>query len=269
MLEFVYFMSSLLIVGIVIYRFNKKAISRSGIIILAAVCYSVFCFVAFGKVKGFIPTVSIASLISQQGYDSSRLPLSISQFTRLGLICGIAFNLFTAVWLVLKGKFWSYCLISALLFCIVGLVMGAFIGLNPIYSLFGLCCGFMAAVAWVLGLSYVEFCVIGNIYIPVFIIMLAALYLIFSCVKEQIRHDWLFIIYGTIQIIGGFALLIHYYGGYNDVFNQCVYDLNTLGKYFGVTYESINIYIYVCIIPLILAIDIILLRFKKRLQDKR
>lgn len=261
--ESVYFISSLLIVGAGIFRFNKKAISTSISIIFAAVCYSVFCFVAFGKVKGFIPTENIASLISQQGYDPSRLPLPISQLTRLGFICGIAFNLFTALWLVLKGKFGNYCLISALLFCIVGIVMGAYIRLNPIYSLFGLCCGFMAAVGWVLGLSYVEFCVIGNIYITAFTIMIAASCVIISSAKKQIRLNWLLIIYGAVQIMGAFALLCHYHGGFNHAFYQCVYDLKAMAKYFGTTYEAMNIYIYVCIIPLILATDIILWRMTK------
>lgn len=263
MLEAVYFTSSLLIVLTGIVRYNRNTISSSIYVIIISICYSIFCFIAFGKIQGFIPSDNISSLISQHGYDPSRLPLSISKLTRFGLIGGIIFNIFTVFWLILKGGFWNYCLISAILFCTVGLAIGPFIGLNPIYSLFGLCCGFMAAVAWVFGLTYVEFCVIGNIYIPSIAIILAAANLIRSLVMKHFLLKWLIIIVGACQIIGVFVLLHHYYGGFNYAFYQCVKDLNALAKNYDTTYEAVNIFIYIVIIPLFFAIDIILWRLLK------
>lgn len=254
-----YFITSLLIIIAFIPRLKKGFPSICLIII--AICYSAFCFVAFGKLQGFIPSEPITGLISEQGYDPSRLPVPIAKLIKVGLLCGVAFNLFTAIWILLKGKLWSYCLVSASSFCLVGLILGFFIHLNPLYSLFGVCCGFMASVAWVLGLSYIEFCVIGNIYIPAIAIIVTAIYLLKGCLFRKGLCGKLMSVFGASQIIAVILLLWHYWGGFHYAFYQCVRDLKFLAQHLESTYEAINIYIYVVIIPLILVIDLILYRW--------
>lgn len=263
MVEWLFFISSLLILIACILRFNKSNMTTSLWLVFATVCYAIFSFVAFGKLQGFLPSEPITRLISEQGYDTSILPVSIAKLIKVGLLCGIAFNLFTAFWILLKGKFWSYCLVSASSFCLVGLVLGFFIPMNPLYSLFGMCCGFMASVAWVLGLSYIEFCVIGNIYIPAIAIIVGAIFLLKGCLFGKGLFRKLISVFGVSQIIAGIVLLWHYWGGFHSAFYQCVRDLKFLAQNLESTYEAINIYIYVIVIPLILAIDLTFYRCAK------
>lgn len=253
----IFFLSSLLIVFTSFFRLYKYRDCRY--LTVLSVIYSVFCFMAFGKIAGFIAAQSIESIVTQYGYDASRLPVSVSGLIKCGLIGGCTFNLFTAIWIWLRGGFWKYCLISVVLFCIVGLAAAPVVGISPIYSLFGMCCGFMASVAWVLGLTYVEFCVIGNIYVPALAVILTAIYMVYNCrTAYNIIVKDLVTLSGISQMAAVILLLWHYWGSYDYAFYQCVKDLRGLADRYHTTYEAVNIVIYVLIIPAFLAVDIII-----------
>lgn len=268
----IYFITSLLILSAGTARFNKDFLVKSVGILCATLVYCVFCFIAFGKLQGFLPSQSIEHFISQHGYDATRFPFSVSNLIQVALTGGCAFNLFTALAIWRKVGFWKYCIISVLLFCLVGLAVGPFIGLSPIYSLFDLCCAFMASVAWVLGLTYIEFCVIGNIWIPCAAIISTAIFLVCASCRYLRSHSgmtgvWAIgtIIFAFLQIIGAMLLLCHYAGTMREAFFRCVQDLKLLAALAHTSYEVVNIFLWVLVGSSLLAFNIFVgRRFLKR-----
>ena len=122
------------------------------------------------------------------------------------------------------------------------------------------CCGVMAYFAWLLGLTYQEFCVIGNIYMQGAICLLAALAPLLLCIRtKQAPWKWL--------ISGGNALLHlviislffgHYWMPLVRAFDLCVQDLNRLGALFGSSYVMVNIIIFVILFVVDLALNALL-----------
>ncbi len=122
------------------------------------------------------------------------------------------------------------------------------------------CCGVMAYFAWLLGLTYQEFCVIGNIYMQGAICLLAALAPLLLCIRtKQAPWKWL--------LSGGNALLHlviislffgHYWMPLERAFDLCVQDLNRLGALFGSSYVMVNIIIFVILFVVDLALNALL-----------
>ena len=122
------------------------------------------------------------------------------------------------------------------------------------------CCGVMAYFAWLLGLTYQEFCVIGNIYMQGAICLLAALAPLLLCIRtKQAPWEWL--------LSGGNALLHlviislffgHYWMPLERAFDLCVQDLNRLGALFGSSYVMVNIIIFVILFVVDLALNALL-----------
>lgn len=122
------------------------------------------------------------------------------------------------------------------------------------------CCGVMAYFAWLLGLTYQEFCVIGNIYMQGAICLLAALAPLLLCLRtKQAPWKWL--------LSGGNALLhlvvislffSHYWMPLERAFDLCVQDLNKIGALFGSSYVMVNIIIFVILFVVDLALNALL-----------
>lgn len=122
------------------------------------------------------------------------------------------------------------------------------------------CCGVMAYFAWLLGLTYQEFCVIGNIYLQGAICLLAALAPLLLCIRtKQAPWKWL--------LSGGNALLhlvvislffSHYWMPLERAFDLCVQDLNRIGALFGSSYVMVNIIIFVILFVVDLALNALL-----------
>lgn len=122
------------------------------------------------------------------------------------------------------------------------------------------CCGVMAYFAWLLGLTYQEFCVIGNIYMQGAICLLATLAPLLLCIRtKQAPWKWL--------LSGGNALLHlviiscffgHYWMPLESAFDLCVQDLNHIGALFGSSYVMVNIIIFVILFVVDLALNALL-----------
>lgn len=259
MIPLFFFISSLLIIAAVLYTLNTRKNTSKVLLVAGAFLYSAFCFVAYGKMSGLIPTVSIPEIVRQKGFDPGVLPISIESTIQCGFLMGILMNVVTSVWVFLREGFWGWCLLMTAVFCIGGIISGPLVGVSPVISLFGLCCGAMAVVGWVLGLTYVEFCVIGNIWMPCLGIIAASIYLICGCVRGFGRHPLIAIsgiMFAGIEIVGMLALLWHYQGSMNEAFYTCVRDLRNIAALAGTTYEVVNLVIYVLGSIVLMAIDI-------------
>ena len=272
-----FFSTSLLILSAGIARFNKDTLVKSVGVLCATLIYCAFCFIVFGKLQGFLPSQSISHFITQHGYDTAQLPFPLSNLIQVALIGGCLFNLYTAMAIWWKIGFWKYCILSVLLFCLIGVAIGPVIGLSSIHSLFVLCCGFMASVAWVLGLTYIEFCVIGNIWIPCAAIISTAFFLVYAsycCIRSGVMVILTIItsILGIIQIASAIFVLYHYVGTMYEAFYRCVQDLKYLAALAHTSYEVVNIFIWVFVGVSLLTFNIVVgrcfIRYNKTVSLK-
>lgn len=272
MASLLFLISSFGILLAVCFRLKDIEVPHRIFLLLVSIAYIVFCFVAFGRIQGFISGTTLHQMIAQQGYDPSRLPISIDQMMNWAFIAGIGFNVLTSLWIILRGDAYSWSICMVAVFCSLGIVGGIMMHFNPIYSLFAECCAFMAIVGWVLGLSYIQFCVIGNIWIPAIAIISASICLIVHTLKYGTRIPTLEKIavsgFSIMQIALSALILIHYIGTFNKAFYQCVDDLKFLAERLGTTYVNINILIYVVILFGLLVMDSLIFKsLKKRTRN--
>lgn len=244
----IFAVSSLLIAVASIYRRSKWAVT-------ASIVYAIFCAVVLGKVIGFIPATPIGQLVSQSGFDGRNLPISFERLVALACELGTVFNLITALWIYKGWGFWRWVVSSIVGFCLVCTCAGPFFGIPPLEALFGGCCGFMLLVGWAFGLTYIEFCVIGNIWIPVVAIIASASGIIYAGHSNKSVILW-----GVLQIIGAVVIGVHYALPIHEAFFLCVADLKLLAAKFHTTYVIVNLVIYVLLIVAVLAVNIGIIR---------
>ena len=124
---------------------------------------------------------------------------------------------------------------AVLLLAIISIAISIMGGLSFYMVFFDLCCGIMAAGAYALGLTYKEFCVIGNIYVQGLILVLSALSIFYTMVKivrkrkSKLRIAMLIVtaVYASLYVIG-FILICRYYAmPLDDAFNLCVQELKS------------------------------------------
>lgn len=224
-----------------------------------SLAYSVFCFICWGKVNNVIESTHMGDIVNQNGFDLTRLPIPIDRMISLACLIGVIFNLFTALWVYKRWNFWKWCICSAVSFCIICGSVGPLYGLSPLYSLFGGCCAFMLLVGWVLGLSYIQFCVIGNIWIPIAAVILSAVYMAFRVLSTKECPSFVrFFAMGLciIESVGSILIGIHYTLPMRDAFYLCVTDLKHIAEMFHTTYVAVNLVIYVVGIPILLTSNI-------------
>lgn len=135
---------------------------------------------------------------------------------------------------------------------------------------YGRCTGFLPGVAivgWAFGLTYVQFCVIGNIWVPCTAVIAASGYLVYAAVSRfgalsaaQKAVRVLAVGAAAVQIVAMVMLLRHYAGTFDYAFYECVRDLKMIAAMFGTTYIIVNIVIYVLLGVILLALDIIAAR---------
>lgn len=122
------------------------------------------------------------------------------------------------------------------------------------YEIFSLCCQIMATGAHLLGLTYKEFCVLGNIYLQSLVLVLSAFaisYVAWKKVKEKksavrVLTFALSILYSVVYLVVFFIICRHYAMPLEDAFDLCVEELKSFGKaFFHVGYMAANLIIFV------------------------
>ncbi len=253
------FLSSLAIVATCFF----VNVRRRWIITMLALGYCFFCLVAFGKVEGFIPSSPIKEMVNQNGFDLRRLPIPIEDMIEYASAFGTLFNLVTTLWIFKRWGFWKWCICSATGFCVICAAAGPVFEMSPLYSLFGGCCAFMLLVGWVFGLTYIQFCVIGNIWIPIIAALTSALtllYVTFLNKKTSGLTKYSIILWVMCQCTASFIIGIHYALPMKDAFFLCVSDLKQLAQICHTTYAVVNLVIYVFGIVVVISANISLIR---------
>lgn len=122
------------------------------------------------------------------------------------------------------------------------------------YEIFNLCCQIMATGAHLLGLTYKEFCVLGNIYLQSLVLVLSAFAISYAAWKkvEEKKSGIRFLtctvsfIYSVVYLVAFFIICKHYAMPLEDAFDLCVEELTYFGKFFyHVGYVGANLIIFV------------------------
>jgi hypothetical protein len=117
--------------------------------------------------------------------------------------------------------------------------------------LFDICCKIMSGLGNILGLSYKEICVIGNIYLQggIWILLAWIPTIVLMRHKQTSLIKKLYFIlalgYGLIHTMLFIMFCERYSFPITDGFDVCVMDLRQIAKSNHTTYQAVNIYIFV------------------------
>lgn len=189
----------------------------------------------------------IGSIIGSSAYAEDIFNTAMSA----GTICICFLNLIFGYIIYKTKKPISFCILLMIvllggLSCIATLLTRE----SPVVYFFSLCCAIMAYFAYVLQLTYKEFCVLGNIYLQAAICMMSALAPLVMCLRQNVKRfnmsKTLFVVANTI--IHGILFIIickHYWMPLEDGFNLCFKELNQLASMTHTSYVFVNIVIFV------------------------
>lgn len=144
---------------------------------------------------------------------------------------------------------YSLAFIIALL-GILSIIATLFTGMSPFANFFVACCGIMAYFAYVLGLTYKEFCVLGNIYLEAAICLMAAIAPVLVCLRKMSdTGSFLKLAISVVNFsIHGILFVIickHYWMPLNPAFDLCYNELVHLASVTASTYIIVNLVIFV------------------------
>lgn len=118
---------------------------------------------------------------------------------------------------------------------------------------FGLCAGFLLVLGKVLGLSYKQISVYFNLYFQGALLALSGAlpliaFIIRFCHYPNLSNGLVmavFLIYASIYVAGFVWLVRHYSGDTNLVFDKCVSDLQSISRYWHLSYHTVNLIIFI------------------------
>lgn len=137
-----------------------------------------------------------------------------------------------------------------LLVCFIGCAFTLLSGTSPIASFFIVCCGIMSYFAFVLELTYKEFCVLGNIYLQATLCMISAIAPLLLVIRNRGNGSsvWKLMFCSVNAIVHGVVYLVifaHYWRPLEQGFNLCFDELNQLASLTGLSYIVVNVIIFV------------------------
>ena len=244
--------TALFIVLVTIRNVIKEKSSKSVAVLCGALAYVGVFLLAVCRIMGILPArIDVLGAAQMNCIRENVLAL-------IPIVFGL-FHMFTAFIIWRKMSFGNYIMIVVAIFILLSMLFSFLVDINPIESLFVSCCGIMAAVAYALGLTYKEFCMLGNIYVQCAIMMWSGLYLLYKVVKLQKgKHGVLNVIFGllvTLYNVGlGYIMCwicYRYKAPLEPAFDLCYQDLmniaNTYKATLGTNYEIVNIVLFIVV----------------------
>lgn len=245
------FIASLLPCYASLHRLKAEYKESSLFLFLGAVFYS-FLFLYgittrlyLGNTKDEATIQQMYAIAGQTGFGLQQLQtLLISSTYALSVV-----NLILA-YIVHKAKHpisFSLFFVIALI-GILSLTAAMFTGVSPFTNFFVACCGIMAYFAYVLELTYKEFCVLGNIYLQAAICLIAAIAPVLVSVRTQKNKSvklMVSLINFSIHGVLFFVICKHYWMPLDPAFDLCYNELMQLASTTGTTYIFVNLVIFV------------------------
>ena len=137
-------------------------------------------------------------------------------------------------------------LVVATLVCL-SIIASSCAGLNLAETFFEACCGIMGYFAWMLDLTYKQFCVIGNIYIQATILLVSSLAPLCLCIRTNRKRGQtaLCSLNAFIHLAIFVIIAVHYWMPLEKGFDLCYAELNRCAAMWHTTYVTVNLVIFV------------------------
>lgn len=242
--------STLTVLGVAGWRLWRDHDLYSSLVAVFALAYAIVILMGQARFMGFLPAVNDSltnqSLSHIQNYLPGMLPIMLT-----GVI--VVVNLLLGVTIAKRISLLYFIIVVVVGFIVVGLLLSFFSNKTPIDTLFGTCCSFMAAVGFSLGMTYKEFCVLGNNFLQPLLVVLSALMVCLEAWR-LVREDRLFVSWlnGLVSslLLGLYVLLMvlvcrNHLLPFSTAFDNSVRDLSHLAETLHTTYVNVNILIYV------------------------
>lgn len=244
--------------GAAVWRVVKEKSWKSIAVLVASLCYSVIYACGILRFMGFLNSDNdILTLIEIQKV-SKVLYVAVPAVFSL-------FHVFTACAIGVRMSLGKYILSVTICFIFLSIASAIIFKSSIIYSLFVCCCGIMAAVAYALGLTYKEFCVIGNIYVQCAVLMWSGLYLLYVVIKMLLKKYNIYnIAICIVAVLHNITLdyivcwlCVRYKAPLEPAFDICYRDLNFIATHFGSTYMMVNIVLFIIVFLAIVILNIV------------
>lgn len=224
-----------------------------------------------GRVTGSIDDVAsiqqMYGVINNTPYEQLQINTILIATT-----IGVSFMNIALGGIFMKTKspiYWGFfftIIVIGLLSCIATAMSGT----NPFTNFFMICCGIMAYFAFVLELTYKEFCVLGNIYLQATICLLSAMAPLMLSIRKWVKSNLSVfkLCLVTINAIAHSILYIfvcrHYWMPLESAFNLCYRELVQCAAATGSTYIIVNLVIFVILFVLDLLFNAVLYKIISR-----
>lgn len=207
----------------------------------------------------------ITAAVGQAGYSMEAFNLLTAAIAFCLAIVNIVFGL-----IIHKTKHpIFYCLaLSIIALGVLSVPAVVVTGSNPMVNYFMECCGVMAYFAWMLDLTYKEFCVIGNIYIQAALCLIAAVPPLLLCLRTRkgIVKTAFCAINAAIHAVVFLVICMHYWMPLEDGFDLCYKELNQMASFTGLGYIAVNIILFVILFVGDLIVNAAIYQFVKQFK---
>lgn len=250
-------LTSLPILGLSVFRVLKEWKIQKLYIIIVPLVYCSLWLLCWARIEGWLPSeVDEKALTVLLGVATGiKEEYALSEIV---YVCGAGvgiLNILTFALLVKKAKKLLFSL-SVLIICallMISVIIGVQTSLSVAIVFFDLCCGIMAAGAYAVGLTYEEFCVLGNIYLQGLMIVISACYLVYVTFRLYTNKKsvvvlslaFFSLVFALIDIVGYGIICSHYWMPLDKAFDLCVDELFAIGRTLGVGYIGANLLIFV------------------------
>lgn len=271
-------LSSFPIVYFSFSRLRKRKYWDNGVTLLLSVLYTAIWLACLLRQLGVLP-VRDDALNTKVLLEVATGIIDPSQLSLVVWTCGAAVVIMNMIiaWAVYKvglhGLVWRYtgvCIaVILVLFACVTLFICSINGLSFWAVFFDLSCGVMATGAYALGLTYKEFCVVGNIYLQGLLLVSSAFASLFVMIRKirlkiTLARCTMLIIslsYSLFFLYMFYLVFQHYDMPLENAFNLCVRELNAFGySCNNIGYVGANIVIFVIGWSVILIINALFAR---------
>ncbi len=238
------------VMGTALWRVVRDTRAGSVAVTIAALCYCIVLMLAAMRFSGYLPAVDDRLTNNALGYIKNYLGDNLQVLLSTIIV---VVNTFVAcsIWWRMPLRWFVGIVVAG--FLLLGCAMSLLTSTSPLVTLFGSCCAFMAAVGYALGLTYKEFCVIGNNYVQAGLVAASALWLVVESWLVVKRHpsldSWLAAALSSLLLWAYskvfWVICTTYPMPLEAAFDQCVKDLYHLADIWHTTYYHVNIIVYV------------------------
>ena len=238
------------VLGTALWRMVRDTRAGSVAVTIAALCYCIVLMLAAMRFHGYLPAVDDRLTNNALGYIKNYLGDNLQVLLSTIIVVVNAF-VACSIWWRMPLRWFAAIVVAG--FLLLGCAMSLFTSTSPLVTLFGSCCAFMAAVGYALGLTYKEFCVIGNNYVQAGLVVASALWLVVESWLVVKRHpslaSWLAAVLSSLLLWAYSKVFLVICTTYplplEAAFDQCVKDLYHLADIWHTTYYHVNIIVYV------------------------